>query len=163
MKDCLMQEGRVYIDLEANASFSLCLRIPAWSNTYKVFIGGEKLDVQAQDGYVIMEREWSKETICLELDVAVKKQCLNGKIAFMKGPFVLSKDNRLGKKIKPFVNSNIIQSETVLNQAFRNNVTVQMNVDGESIVLCDYAQAGKNFDEGNCDISVWFDMQSELS
>ena len=159
IRDCLLKEGCAYIEVDGNGSFLLKMRIPSWSNTYKVFIDDEELNVQAENGYITIEKEWSNQTIRLELDVSLKKYFLNGKIAFMKGPYVLSKDNRLGGKVKPFVNVEKIQSKTILNQAFRNNVTVQMNVDGESIVLCDYAQAGKNFDQENCDISVWFDME----
>ena len=157
--DRLMQDGHVCIKVESNSSFAIRLRVPSWSDTYKVFIDGEKLDVQEKNGYIVLQREWSSQTIRLELDVSLKKCFLNGKIAFMKGPFVLSRDNRLGDKVKRFVNLDKIQSETISNQAFRNNVTIRMGVGGESLLLCDYAQAGKNFDEENCDISVWHDIE----
>ena len=156
--DCLMKEGRAYIKMDANGFFALKLRVPAWSDTYKVFIDDEEVFVKAENGYVTIQREWTKQTVCLELDVSLKKVFLNGKIAFTKGPYVLSKDSRLGNQVKPFVNVEGIQSETVCNKDFRNNVTVRMNVDDKNVVLCDYAQAGKNFDEENCNVSVWFDV-----
>lgn len=32
-------------------------------------------------------------------------------------------------------------------------------IQNESVKLCDYSQAGKNYDEENCEITVWQDMQ----
>lgn len=159
IKDSLMQDGCAYVQVEGNVKFPLKLRIPSWSDTYKVRINGVQVCVEAKNGYIVLEEEWTKEAICLELDVSIKKHFLNGKMAFTKGAYVLSSDQRLRGKIKPFVTVGKVKEERVVNQDFYNNVTVRLAVGEEHVTLCDYAQAGKNYDDENSIISVWFDIE----
>ena len=156
-----MQDGCAYVQVEGSAKFPLKLRIPSWSDTYKVLINGIQVCVESKNGYIILEEEWTKQTICLELDMSIKKHFLNGKIAFTKGAYVLSSDQRLCGKIKTFVAVEEVKEERVNNQDFYNNVTVRLEMGENSVTLCDYAQAGKNYDEKNSIISVWFDVKEE--
>lgn len=163
IEDRLLSEGRVNIKVDAKGSFALMLRIPEWSsNDYVVLIDGAEVPTVEENGYITLEKDWNAQTICLKLDMSVKKHILNGKIAFKKGAYVLSQDPRLGcQSLSSHFLTNDFETQIMENDKFPNNVTVRIKTGEQSVVLCDYAQAGKNFDDENCDISVWIDTANE--
>ena len=102
------------------------------------------------------------ECIELDLDNSLKKHFLNGKVAFTKGPYVMSSEQRISKTIKPlsnFINTDLLDVTRLQNTLFPNIITLQISSKEETLVLCDYASAGKNFDDENCDINVWHDLK----
>ncbi len=158
IEDKLLKNGYVLIKPKSEGELALKLRIPGWSETYKVSINGENIAVTVEKGYITLKRKWNGENIRLDLDMSIKTHFLNGKVAFTKGVYVLASDNRLGE-VKKFEFPNDVQVEIVVNEKFYNNVTLHLKVGQEDAVLCDYAQAGKNYDDENCNISVWFDTK----
>lgn len=158
IEDKLLENGYVLIKPKSESELALKLRIPVWSETYKISLNGENIMLDVKNGYITLKRKWNCETVRLELDMSVKVHFLNGKVAFTKGAYVLASDNRLDV-VKKFTFSNDVKAITVANKKFYNNVTVNLKVGQQSAVLCDYAQAGKNYDDENCNISVWFDTE----
>ena len=104
--------GRVKITVSStkNAPAIIKLRIPSWvrnevmpGNLYKylyqnspiVTVNGEITDVSSMDGYLVLERNWKKDEIILELPMSVRKVSADpniaedhGKIALEYGPLV---------------------------------------------------------------------------
>ena len=88
---------------------------------------------------------------------------INGKIAFTKGPVALARDSRFGDISKPISLSvkdgKAVLARRVKNELFDSNIAYKISAKDESIILCDYAQAGKNFDDENSEITVWNDVK----
>ena len=86
-----------------------------------------------------------------------------GKIAFTKGPVALARDSRFGNISKPISLSakdgKAVRARRVKNELFDSNIAYEICTKDESIILCDYAQAGKNFDDENSEITVWNDVK----
>ncbi len=117
--------GRVKIEIKTSApeKFTVLVRIPAWSRRTELTVNGKS--VPANEGYIRLEREWNDDTVCLELDMAIrvvkpisyKNQVIMTKInwknfyllpvydeedplakehiALERGPVVLARDSRL--------------------------------------------------------------------
>ena len=52
-------------------------------------------------------------------------------------------------------NGKNVRAKRVKNNAFVSNVAYEITTREGKITLCDYAQAGKNFDDEDCNITVW--------
>jgi uncharacterized protein len=93
-------DGAVEIsfDLEAPTRFGLYLRIPGWSRSATLRVGGAPVDLAAvtRDGYALLEREWKAgDSIALELEMPIERvrthpdvQADLGRVALMRGPLV---------------------------------------------------------------------------
>lgn len=82
------------------ASFSLRLRIPAWSQRTELRVNGIKLECQAGE-YAEVEREW-KEGDKVELTFDMRGRVIQApgdanSLAIVRGPILLSLDNRTVK------------------------------------------------------------------
>ncbi|MEN8201177.1 MAG: beta-L-arabinofuranosidase domain-containing protein [Bacteroidota bacterium] len=94
------EDGRVVItlDQEKDASFTLSLRIPAWSNQTDLRVNGEKVGV-TPGTYAKIDRAWSNgDQITLDLDMRGRVLQAPGSItelAVMRGPVVLALDSRV--------------------------------------------------------------------
>ncbi len=74
---------------------TIALRIPEWSDTYKLCINGEMLDAVKEDGYVRIQKIFKEDEIILDLDMSIEKWIANTavredicKIAISRGPIV---------------------------------------------------------------------------
>ncbi|TAH65066.1 MAG: glycoside hydrolase family 127 protein [Anaerolineaceae bacterium] len=85
------------LELDRSLTFSLNLRLPSWSKTFKVIINGAHTeDFLVKDGFIIINREWtSGDKVELSLDLGVRliearpeviDDC--GKIALERGPII---------------------------------------------------------------------------
>ncbi|MCL1819571.1 MAG: glycoside hydrolase family 127 protein [Oscillospiraceae bacterium] len=75
--------------------YKLFLRNPENAPILSLSVGGLELDVQTQNGYVVLERDWNGNEIVLRFDMrpkiiytSPKSQNNNGKAAVMRGPLV---------------------------------------------------------------------------
>ena len=77
--------------------FTIALRLPAWSKTAQVDIGGKTFDYKdaLKSGYIYMTREWGNDEINLTMDLSPrlifahpKVRSDAGKAAIVKGPLV---------------------------------------------------------------------------
>lgn len=152
------------IRVEGNKKeFSINLRLPEWAEKFEVLLNGEKRDIKVDNGYVTIKRTWGDDTIEIKCAAPVVAVLKNGKIAFTKGAIVLASDQRIAdidnvyeKKVK---NGKPVRSCAAFNARFRSNVCVEVDFGAKPSLLCDYAQAGKNYDEDDCVITVWHDIK----
>lgn len=104
-KVILEQEGNypfdksvtIKVNAEKAETFTLALRIPAWSKNTIVKINGEQIDLKNNfsDGYVKISREYCKDVITIDFDLSIETYICNpkvkanaGKIAVMRGSIV---------------------------------------------------------------------------
>ena len=125
----------------------------------QVSIDGENCQGVIENGYLKICRVWGKNKVVVRFKVAVRAVLLNKKVAFTRGPIVLARDCRLDDIQKPISmnlrNGKNVRAKQVKNTAFTSNVAYQIQTKDGVVTLCDYAQAGKNYDEEKCDITVW--------
>lgn len=76
--------------------YTLCLRIPAWAESFAIALNGEKLSIAPEKGYVHISREFAAgDEIQLSLPMYAQRIYANthvradlGKVAVMRGPVV---------------------------------------------------------------------------
>ena len=88
----------ITLDPEAEATFSLKLRVPAWATGASASVNGEAVDVAAntENGYLEIRRAWKKgDTVKLDLPMAVTRVYAHpqvkddyGKVALKRGPLL---------------------------------------------------------------------------
>jgi DUF1680 family protein len=100
-------ESRIGLKLDALAkprTFSIALRIPAWSNGARIAVNGKPVEAKRERGYAIVRRTWKKgDTIALELPLDLRLESAVGDdklVSVLRGPLVLAAD--LGPYDKPF-------------------------------------------------------------
>ena len=89
-------DGNVRIITETEGTCAIALRIPAWSERWKVSVNGERVEAQPRKGYVFIEREWKcGDCLELELDMGIRFWESNprvidtcGRVAVTRGPLV---------------------------------------------------------------------------
>lgn len=102
--------GKVKLSIdpkEEKGNFAMKLRIPGWARnevlpgnlyqygtttteTNKISLNGEELDVQAEDGYFTISREWTKgDVLELEFPMSVREVIANPKVEEDKGKMSL--------------------------------------------------------------------------
>ena len=139
--------------------FKISLRIPSWADKFTVTVNGEIQDVVEQNGYFVIDRLWNKDKVEVKFTAPVKMSVINGKIAFTKGPIALARDKRLDDIEAPLAikakNGKTVRAKVVRNTVFNCNIAYEIKTADGNITLCDYAQAGKNYDDENTGITVW--------
>ena len=140
-------------------AFSLALRKPEWAEDFTVYVNGERVVGEEKDGYAILRKEWGEDKVELRFKTPVKATVLNKKIAFTQGPITLARDCRFGDITAPVRigarNGANVRAKRIKNELFATNVAYEIVTKDGKITLCDYAQAGKNFDDEDCNITVW--------
>ncbi len=145
--------------VDSDREFTLRLRVPSWAKDFTVSVDGETLNAEINNGYIELFRKWSNECIKLDWKMPVTAHILNGKIAYTRGAVTLARDCRLDDIEVP-VSQNTkdgraVRAKVVKNGKFKNKLTVEIATKEGVITLCDYSSAGKNFDDENCNITVW--------
>ena len=147
-------------------SFTLALRIPTWAEDFTVLVNGQKIEAKEKNGYLLIYRVWQKDRIDLSFRAAVKMSVINNKIAFVKGPIALAGDSRFGDISKPLSltvrDGKAVRARRVKNGLFSTNIAYEVNTKEGKIILCDYAQAGKDFDYENSGLTVWYDKKQKI-
>ena len=142
------------LSVKAKGQFEVALRIPEWTDYYEVRVDGEKIEPQVSQGYIYIEKEWSDNTIELFFNSELKVIELNGKVAFSKGGYVLARTEELEKDIRTPIGE--VQSVSIIEpEHLECDIALKVQMDNGEIYLCDYAHAGKKFDEEKCNITVW--------
>ena len=143
--------------------FTLALRVPTWADKFTVTVGGEKINAIEDNGYLIIDRVWSRDKVEVKFASPVKMRVINGKIAFTKGPIALTGDCRLGDINSPLdikvKDGKTVRSKRVKNTVFDSNIAYEINTRDGKVTLCDYAQAGKNYDDEQTGITVWHEKK----
>ena len=161
--DVYKRKGAMLYIKGANQAFTLMFRVPEWAKkNFQVYVNGWKADGVEKDGYIRLDKRWGEEKIQIKFDLPVRAVVKNGKVAFKRGPIVLARDERLGDVVQPLrltvKNGRKIPYSLAKNTLFNVNETIGIETENGQIQLCDYSQAGKNYDEDHCKITIWNDM-----
>ena len=176
--DCTLKTNSCDITVKANVykkniakikiigkgeKFSVYFRKPTWAENMKVYLNGSICGCEEKDGYIKIERIWANDLITLKFRQPVKMHVLNGKVAFTKGPITLAQDARFDKIERPLnisvADGKNVKAKIVKNELFSSNVAVEIMTKNGGVILCDYSQAGKNFDQSDSELSVWQDVK----
>ena len=139
--------------------FSVYLRVPTWAERFTVLINGVEQGHVELNGYVAIDRVWNDDKIEVKIKAPVKMRVLNGKIAFTKGPIALASDIRHRDITAPLLikakDGKALAARRVKNTAFNSNLAYAIKTGAGDIILCDYAQTGKNYDDELTGLTVW--------
>jgi DUF1680 family protein len=79
----------------SGGSFKLYLRSPENAPVTSVSVNGENCELNAENGYIVIQRGWNGDTVALKFDMepkrvysSVRLQSNSGKAAVMRGPLV---------------------------------------------------------------------------
>jgi DUF1680 family protein len=137
----------------------VALRVPTWAEGFAVLVDGQPVSIEEKNGYLVINRAWDKNRIDVVFRASVKMKVINKKIAFTKGPIALARDSRFGDITAPLDMSvkdgKIVRSRRIRNDLFASNIACEIKTKDGRVALCDYAQAGKNYDDDDSQISVW--------
>lgn len=153
--------AKIYVS-GSGKRYDIALRVPVWAEGFFVTVNGEAVESVTENGYLILNRTWNNDRIDVRFNAPTKMRVLNGKLAFTKGPIVLTADKRLCDIEKP-IKIKAKDGETVRavrskNTSFACNVSYNIKTASGTLTLCDYAQAGKNYDEEQSGITVWHEL-----
>lgn len=127
--------------------FTLMLRIPAWSTHAELTVNGKALPVTP--GYAKIRRTWRQgDRVNIVFDMHGRVETLNGQVALLRGPMVLSLDNRL----TPAATGQMTldrQPQLKSDPAAAKKIGAWMAFDVGQLTFCDYASAGNAFSEQN--------------
>lgn len=144
-------------------SFALYLRIASWMKDVAFFVNGEAIVPSIEKGYAKIEKAWENDLIQLKFSLPVVERVQDGKCAFTRGPVTLCRDERFGEIQSPVAlavkDGKTVRAKIVKNDVFNSNLAVKIPTRKGEITLCDYAQAGKNYDDEHCNITVWQDVE----
>lgn len=149
------------LSLETAETFTLTLRVPAWSRETALSLNGESLPIEGT-GYQSFTREWKNgDSLMLALDMRVQTvlppegSCNEEDFcAYRRGPVMLGADARLGKDpedafaVRHDV-GNIVPDVrlTDCREIPEARVCAELpTTDGEAVRLIDYSSCGKTWD-----------------
>lgn len=147
----LYRTGSARLLLQGNSlRFRLYFRLPPWGKL-TLRLNGEPLETErAEGGYAFLERVWGKEVISLTLTLGIEVLRCREKVAFRRGPIVLSADARYEDLSLPV--SVCRRGKRVEDRTFPCQETILFP---NGLRLCDYSSAAKNMDDPKAGLSVW--------
>ncbi len=157
----------IKVDMEQEETFTLSLRIPAWSKKTELTVNGEAV-VVTEAGYLPLERLWKTgDTVVLTLDLRLRMTEQNNFVSFTRGPLVMARDGRLGEDIE-FPMSAILDADGFVETApsfiaqFPTQVEekIIMTYDRFATVV-DYASAGKTWGYDST-MAAWLPLDTEV-
>jgi DUF1680 family protein len=140
--------------------FTLSLRIPAWSDKTELRVNGQPQAVSP--GYTKIRRVWDAgDRVTIKFDMRANVVHLNGQSAILRGPVVLSLDNRLTSAASRQVT---LDRELVLkpDPVAAKKIGAWMAFDLGPLTLCDYASAGNAFSQENV-FRTWLPQPLDLA
>lgn len=163
IKANLYRSGHVQIRVEGQGrNFPLALRLPEWSKNPTLTLDGVVQKAQEEKGYLVLNEKWDGQTIDLDFPFALMAHVKNGKVAFSRGPIVLARDHRfqdMDLVLPRYSENEKIPANPISNSLFSTNLTLEIQTKKGPIRLCDYSQAGKDYDDKDSLVSVWQDME----
>jgi len=149
------RDGRVrlVLGLDTPATFTLSLRIPAWSGNTVVQVNGEPVEGVVPGAYLKIEREWRDgDRIEVELDMALRTWVGDeeraDRVSLYYGPLLLAFDQKRNTvdtdTLPPLDYANLAHTPLpVEEEAFPPIVRFEFTTaDGGKVVLSDFANAG---------------------
>lgn len=147
-------DGKVKIQWSAKENFCLKIRVPSYCDA--LLINGSKVECNPNSYY---DYQASKNgEIDVEFSYGLKIETVAGKVAVKYGAIVLCSDERVGK-IDNVLSDKIVREKDVKTE-FESKIAKDIEFsNGVKTTLIDYSTAGNNWDDDNCAISVWHDME----
>ena len=159
-------------------TFTLKLRIPAWSAKTTVKVNGQAVKDVKAGGYLPITRQWTVGDIVeIDFDMTARAHILNNYVAFTRGPVALARDTRFqdGDINEPFRRKLLKDGQEMAFSAVRApsdefwmayqaSVPVGCHTENpegrrqSSIMFCDYASAGNRWNPMNS-YRVWFPIE----
>ena len=138
---------------------SVYLRVPTWAEDFAVYVNGEEQSAKITNGYFLLDRVWNDDKIVVKFKSPVKMRVINGKIAFTKGPIALASDRRITDISKPIEinprDGRTVRAKRTKKTVFDCNISYEIKSGDDTLILSDYAQTGKNYDDENSGLTVW--------
>ena len=148
-------EGRIElrVELARPETFTLRLRVPAWSLRTSACLNGEPLPPPQAGTYLALQRAWRDgDVVTLDLDMAVRTWLgareAEGKVSLYRGPLLLAYDRRhnaMDPDDLPGVDAEALDLTPVAwtGPAPAPWLLVRATAaDGRDLYLCDFASAG---------------------
>lgn len=146
--------GAVKINWSAQSDFTLKIRVPSYCNEMK--INGNKVDCLANTYYDY--NAGKKGEIDVEFVYGITVHTLNNKVAVKYGAIALALDERL-ESVDVKLTDNIVKIEDAKIE-FESKIAKKIEFsNGKEVVMIDYMTAGNNWDDDDCRISVWNDVE----
>jgi hypothetical protein len=176
-----LRQGAVEIRVRPDRAvqFTLSLRIPAWSRTTQVEVGGQRVEGAAAGTYLRLRRAWQAgDRIAMRFDMrarAVREPGGSGRVAVVRGPLVLAFDKRItrpcagGGRAMLAVDAKGNVAAVEVRQSLPAQVLLAIDVsvrldDGRqaSLRMCDYASAGRTWDAASA-LRVWLPQPLDVA
>lgn len=158
------EEVTIRINQAKPASYTLALRIPAWSSKTTVSINNEVIAAVVPGTYLKLNRPWKNgDVIKLKLDLRGRLVNLNGCQAIIRGPVVLARDTRFndGFIYEPAVireKEGFVELRPSVSKpahvwmSFTAPLVLGTDLEGEfrnprQVNFCDFASAGNTWGE----------------
>jgi uncharacterized protein len=169
----------IKIEPEKAETFTLALRIPAWSENNSIRVNGEKSVIDIKPGaYLRIHRKWTRgDTVELRLDLRgrmISEPTGKSFIALARGPIVLALDSRLcpdkpaALKVEPSEGSHVRltpnpRAAVKYGVRLARDATFIAN-DGtkHTLTFCDYASAGNTWDDKSL-YRVWLPQPLDMA
>ncbi|MFZ4726176.1 MAG: beta-L-arabinofuranosidase domain-containing protein, partial [Paludibacter sp.] len=152
----------ITVQPEKPETFTIALRIPAWSSKTIIYVNGLAVDNVLPGTYQKITREWKKnDKISLNLDLSGRLISLNGYQAIMRGPILLARDTRFADgfidevaEVKAEKNRVLLKSSTEKPEnvwmSFTAPLVLGTDLEGEygkakQVHFCDFASAGNTW------------------
>lgn len=160
MRANLAKSGKIRIRVRAAAPFTLALRVPAWSKTFRVRTDGTPQCGEVAQGYFRLELDKAECTVEIEVCDDLQVCRLNGKFSLSKGPYVLAADRRftadLAKPVRLAQTLRATPFRPAQTDCFHPNIALRVKTDGAPLLVFDYAETAKNYDDEISGATVWF-------
>ncbi len=163
---------------EGTQTFTLTLRIPAWSRQTELEINGEEASGATPGKYARLTRTWQpgdRVRLTFEMPVhVVRDPGGSGQVAVMQGPIVLALDKRISLPQRGITAATImadargIVPAVEVREELPDGMRMAMDVplrttDGRTVQLrmCDYASAGRTWSPRSS-LRVWLPQPLNL-
>jgi DUF1680 family protein len=168
------------IQTQKSESFTLSLRIPAWSDQTSLSINGEKAAVELKPGsYAKIQRTWKDgDTVELKLDLrcrVVNEPTGKSFVALTRGPTVLTLERRLNPEATAATALELVRNGEFVALTPNPEVVKKFGVamafdvpfvakDGtkQTLTLCDFASAGTTWNEKSL-YRVWLPQPLDMA
>ena len=151
------------VDLAAQETFTLQLRIPSWSTSTRVAVNGVDQGTIVPGGYFAIKRTWRRgDIITVALDLKTRAQIgaarpadsdpfsghgAAGRVALYRGPILIAYDERDDRfnvhTVPPFSpTTNLVLDESAPSPEDRRFLRVRAQTSSSAVNLGDFASAG---------------------
>ena len=145
---------------EKAEEFTLRFRLPAWSAETVLFVNGEKAASSE------IRRVWKAgDEITLTFKPYLREVRLNGRTAFLYGPYVLARDQAkevsvsdLSETVSLIRENGELKASFLPAEGLESLRMVFEKADGSPLLMTDYASCGKNWLIENASITAWHNL-----